>query len=267
MAAISTVDQAVAALPGQRLFINKASQTAEGAGTWHSLWRAAGFPVAGAVPPVIGSGGGVPDRTTDGALPLNNAASPPLNLLRAEVAGTTPGTLILYDRLWACSGFVGNVATSQAITSPSAVNRPNTNGDDVELWGEVYSAMGATGATFTATYTNQANVGSKSATYVMPSNALSVGQMVPFTLAAGDTGVRSVQSLILNVSTGTAGNFGLTLLRRICEIPLTSANIAVVQDLFSLGKPAVDVNACVGLMVMCTTTNTGLILGTVNLGE
>lgn len=267
MGALNTADDLIAALPGQVDMINKASQTAEGAGTWHSLWSAAGFPAAGAVPPAIGAGGGVPTRLTTGAFPINNAASPPLNLLRAEIAGSTLGTLILYDRLWHCSGFVGNVTTLQSITSPSAVNRPNTNGDDVELWGEVYTAMGATGSVFTATYTNQAGTGSRSATTTQPANALSVGQMVPFILAAGDTGVRSVQSLQLSISTGTAGNFGLTLLRRVCQIPITTANVGAVADAFALGKPTIAVDACLAMMVMCTATNTGQLFGQLNLGE
>jgi hypothetical protein len=35
-------------------------------------------------------------------------------------------------------------------------------------------------------------------------------QMIPVPLAVGDTGVRSVVSVQLSASSGTAGNFGLT---------------------------------------------------------
>lgn len=68
--AIDTMDKLVAALPGQHRHLFKASQTAEGAGTWHSLWRAAGNPGAGSMPP---SGNGqVPTRLTAGAITLVN---------------------------------------------------------------------------------------------------------------------------------------------------------------------------------------------------
>jgi hypothetical protein len=42
-------------------------------------------------------------------------------------------------------------------------------------------------------------------------------QIMP--LQAGDRGVKSVESLTLSASTGTAGNFGLTLFRPIMTFP------------------------------------------------
>lgn len=267
MSALTTVDAVVAALPGQKITINKASATSEGAGTWHSLWKLAGNPAAGSNPANIGAGGAIPTRTTTGALPIANAASAPLNLLKAVLQGTVAGSVILYDRLYAVSGFAGNVTTLQSITAPPTINRPDGNGADVELWGEVYTAMGATGTVMTATYTDQAGNTGQAATYTQPANALSVGQMVPFKLAADDTGVRALASLQLSISTGTAGDFGLTLLRRIAEIPLTLANVPTLLDLFGLGKPLIDVDACLALMVQCTSTTTGQILGSLNFGE
>jgi hypothetical protein len=91
--------------------------------------------------------------------------------------------------------------------------------------------------------------------------------MVPFVLAAGDTGVRALASLQLSISTGTAGDFGLTLLRRVAEIPITLANIPIIMDLFSLGKPKIETDACLAMMIQCTTTTTGQILGSFNFGE
>ena len=267
MAALTTVNAVVAALPGQRISVNKPSQTSEGAGTWHSLWKVGGQPAAGASPAAIAAGGAIPTRATVGALPIANAATAPLNLLKAVMSGTVAGSLIVYDRLYAVSGFSGAVATLQSITTPPTINRPNGNGDDVEIWGEVYTAMGATAATFTALYTDQGGTTGQAATYVMPANALTVGQMVPFALAAGDTGVRALASLQLSISTGTAGDFGLTLLRRIAEIPLNIPNVPIIADLFGLGKPQIEVDACLALMVQCTTTTTGQFLGSFNFGE
>jgi hypothetical protein len=89
--------------------------------------------------------------------------------------------------------------------------------------------------------------------------------MVPFLLASGDSGVRSVQSVQLSISTGTAGNFGLTLLRRIAEIPINVTNMAQVHDAFALGMPRIYDSACLAMMVMCSTTNTGVMQGAVSL--
>lgn len=261
-------ESALLAAPKQPFLFQKASLTAEGAGTFHSLWLAAGNPIAGVAPPTAAAGSGrIPTRTTAGAFPINNPAGDnELGAMALEAVGPTTGTLILYDRLWACSGLVGNVTTLQSITTPETVTRPDGLGVDVEIFGEVYTAMGATGSVFTVTYLDDLGV-SRTATYTMPANALSVGQMVPFIAAGAWKGCRRVDSLQLSISTGTAGNFGITLMRRIAEIPLSIANVQAFKDYLALGLPDVPNDACLALAVLCTTTNTGLIQGRLTLAE
>lgn len=262
---VSTMDGLVAALTaGETRSFLKASQTSEGAGTWHSLWKAAGFPGAGGNP---GSANGeIPTDATAGAFPFTNAAGSDNNYLGYIGAATsTAGTLILYDRLWHNSTLSGALTTAQTFTQPALTRY--TNGQGVELWGEVYTAMGATASTFTATYTDQDGNASNSATYVMPANALSANQMFPFDLASGDYGVRSVQQVQLSASTGTAGNFGLTLLKRIVTIPLPQVNVGVVYDAFSSGLREISDDACLAFMVQCSTTNTGTINGELTIAK
>lgn len=253
--AITTQDGLVAALAvAQKYGFRKASATTEGAGTWHSLWALAGQPGAGAAAGSVN--GAITTSATAGAIPYVNPGGGNTGYVgRWSAAAGTIGTLILYDRLWHNSALVGNVTTAQAIVPPSLTRA--TTGEGVELWGEVYTAMGATATTMTATYTNQAGTGSRSATYTMPANALSVGQMFPFALQTGDTGVRSVQSIILSASTGTAGNFGLTLLKRIAEIPIVAANGGGVLDFFGLGGGVLEASSCLAMMVLCSATNSG----------
>lgn len=254
----------IAALAGAQHFeINKASATTEGAGTWQSLWKTAGYPPAGSNPPAYTAGSGyVPTKATVGALPWvgpDVGESTYLGLVTATFA--TAGALILYDRLWACSGFSTTVTTAQNVTTPGTVDRPNTTGEGVEIWGEIYTAPGATGATWTVSYTNSAGTSGRSATYTHPANAETVGQLVRFTLQAGDTGVQSVQSLTCSVSSGTAGDVGITLLRRLAILPGPIINVGVAADFFALGGADVYDDSCIALMVQCTTTNSGQILG------
>lgn len=253
--AITTQDALVAALAGaQKRGYRKASATTEGAGTWHSLWAIAGQPGAGAAAGSVN--GAIPTKGTAGAIPYTNPGGGNTGYVGRWSAGASAlGTLILYDRLWHNSALVGNVTTLQSFTQPALTRE--TNGDGVELWGEIYSAMGATGSVFTATYTNQAGTGSRSATYTQPANALSVGQMFPFALQSGDSGVRSVQSVQLGTSTGTAGNFGLTLVKRIAEIPVTAVNVAGVLDFFGLGGGVLPSDACLAMMLLCGGTSSG----------
>lgn len=243
----------------QPLFtIGKGSQTTEGLGTVHSLWKSAGFPTAGATPPAFNTSGYVPDRTTTGAAPFNNPAAGNSYLARMDAWGPTSGVLVLYDRLWACSGFSTTNTGLQTITNQSDVGR-YTVYEGIELWLEVYAAPGATGATWTITYTNQSSAGSRTATYTHPANAETVGQMMPVSLQAGDTGIRSVQSLQCSVSSGTQGDVGITLLRRIGTIPITVGGLNF--DAFQLALPRILDNACLAFKVYCSTTSTGIIIG------
>lgn len=273
--AIDTMDALVASLPGQWRSIFKASQTAEGAGTWHSLWKAAGQPAAGANPPLLSAGSGyTPTDATTGAFAFNNPTGGQLSYLgRMLAAGATVGTLILYDRLWACSGLGTVVTTAQNITTPGNLptgRDPNT-GADVEPWLEVYTAPGATTANWDLTGTDGAGNTNRNWRYVHPANAETVGQMMPMlpggTTPAAVMGCRQATSFICSASSGTAGNVGITLLRRLVEVPIVLANVAQLQDAFALGKPQIFDDACIAMMVLCTTTNTGVIQGSLNIAQ
>jgi hypothetical protein len=264
---ITTENGLIAALVnGQKYQVKKVSATAEGAGTWHSLWALAGFPPAGATPPAFTAGSGyVPTRTTLGAIPFANPTNDAY-LGKLAITGATQGTLIVYDRLWACSGF--NTTTTpgaQLVTTPGALpaGRDPNAGADVEPWFEVYGAPGATTATWTITGTDSDGNLGRTWTYTHPANAESVGQMMPPVLGgtAGGRGIRVVDSLTCSASSGTAGNLGITLVRRLAEIPITIANVGSVLDAIALGLPDVYDDACLAMMVQCSTTNTGYIAG------
>lgn len=264
--AITTMDQLLAAMPGQHRHFQKASVTSEGAGTFHSLWLASGLPGAGTCPVSCHQAGGssayIAGASTLGALNYVNASAPQGNYLaKTQVSMATVGTLILYDRLWTCASLL-TAASPVTITTSGCVSRGGT--DDIELWLEVYTAPGATAGTWTVAYTDAINGSGRSASYTHPANAETVGQMMPMNLQAGDTSVISCSSFSVSASTAT-GNIGITLLRRLAEIPVVSAGTGIVLDSFGLGLPSIPNDACLGFMVFCSTTNTGQILGSVDI--
>lgn len=251
----------------------KPSMTTEGASTWQSLWKANGNPVAGATPPAYSSGSGyVPTRSTTGALGQANAAGG--NELRAiglSARPTVQGSLILYDRLWTCSGFLTNTTSTQSVSSPGSLTsgRLRAVGDytDVEMWLEVYTAPGATGATWTIV-ANDGGGGSRSYTYTHPANAETAGQMMPVTVPSGAAaGVQQVTSFAASISSGTAGDIGVTLLRPIAEIDLALINTPSFRGALDLALAKVADDACLAFMVQCTTTTSGFISGLLGLSE
>lgn len=262
----SVNDLAAAFDRSQRWEFNKASATSEGAGVFHSLWKVAGFPAAGATPPT--GNGAVPTAATLGAFPVASAGgSRVAKMLFASLQGATLGRLTFYDRLWHNSGFVCNSVAAQTIASPPVLTRPDALGAGVELWGEFYTAPGATAGTWSVSYTNQDGTPGQIATYSKPANAETVGQAVRFTLAAGDTGVRTVESLTLDISSGSAGDFGLVLARPLASIGVTQVNVEAIRDAFQLGMPLLEDDVCIAMRVLCSATNTGAINGALIVGE
>lgn len=256
-----------------KLTIQKVSLTSEGAGTFSSLWKVVGSPNAGSNPPAYTAGSGYsPTNATAGSLGQADATGgDELRLTSLEASGGTAGKLIIYDRLWACSGLVTNITSLQSITTPGTVPTgriPNgTDYSDVELWLEVYTAPGATGATWTVIANDGGNT-SRTMTYTHPANAESAGQMMMITpLAAAAAGFRNPVSFQCSVSSGTAGDIGITMLRRIASIDMTVINTGQFRGALDLGLPRARDGACLAMMVQCTTTNTGLILGDVGISE
>lgn len=259
---------------GQRITFGRDVLTGEGFGTWISLWKAAGYPAAGATPPAYTAGSGyAPDYSTTGALPFVNPSSATTYLLRAAsqqqwnaaapVAPVYSSVLTLYQRIWHCSGMSMNSGSAQTITTPGTAD---ASGVGVEIWGEIYTAGGATAATWTISYTDQDGNTGQTASYAHPNNAETANQMFPFTLAAGDTGARAVASATLS-ATGTAGDFGITLLKRICEIPIRPAGEFTVLGPYETGLITIPDSACLAFMASCNTTAFGPITGSLVLGQ
>jgi hypothetical protein len=267
--AISTRDGLIAALAtAQRISYYKASQTSEGAGTWHSLLKAAGWPApATSSPPAYTIGSGyIPDNTLLGSLVQNDATAGTNYLLGWNHTGATLGRMILYDRVWHCSGLTtnGGNPTTLTVTTPGNINRP-ADWLGLEIWLEVYTAPGATASVWTVTYVDAAD-STRTATYAHPANAESVGQMMPMTMTV-NTGVKSITSFTQTIASAAAGDIGITVLRRIAEFPNTIVNTGDSLDAYFLGLPPILTDACLCLMVMCSATNTGVMTGTILVGQ
>ena len=131
------------------------------------------------------------------------------------------------------------------------------------MWLEFYSATGATPQTATISYTNSGGTAGRSTTVPVPASPVA-GRMIPIPLAAGDVGVQSVQTLTLGGSTGTAGNFGITLCYELFQVPVMIAGGGQVLDYAQLGLPIVQTNgtpsnACLAVRVLCSAATTGIV--------
>jgi hypothetical protein len=269
----STLIAALKGVLGSR-FLAKASATAEGLGTFHSLWKLAGQPGPGINPPLFSAGANyTPTKATAGAFPfVNGAADGERAYLKFAPLPGTAGTFIAYDRLWACSGFGTVVTTAQVVVTPGALpaaRDPNA-GLDVLPFIEVYTAPGATTATWTITGVDANGNAGRTWTYTHPANAESVGQMMlalPGGASPSSTaGIRQVTQFQCSATSGTAGDVGVSLVRMGPTASSPIASQGPVLDALLTGLPTVYNDSCIAFMTLCSTTNTGLLLGELAIG-
>lgn len=206
---------------------------------WESAWISAKqINGQGSVTPTAPAAAAAPTRTTSGAFGQSNPASGDLRMwIRAMVAGQgglQGCSLMVADRLSHQGGLSAIVTGAQSTNLPTAALTRYTTGVGVFAALEIYTAIGATPTTATCTYTNHAGTGGKTSQAIaIGGTGLQNGQrFLPISLAAGDRGVRAVADVNLVASTGTAGNFGVTLYKPLLLLP-----VPVLADLMNSGDP------------------------------
>ena len=145
-----------------------------------------------------------------------------------SMSASVAGTFILADVLWVNSGLVVTTTTAQTITQPTLPARDNlgtTNGYGVGAGLLVTTATtnAAVIDNITLQYTNSDGVAGRTGKMSYPATAV-IGTFVPFQLAQGDIGIRSIQSITLG-TTLTAGAVSLICLNFLAISPVPLANV------------------------------------------
>jgi hypothetical protein len=127
---------------------------------------------------------------------------------------------IMIDLLNINGGLSGTVTTPQTTNLPTAALTRYTSGEGVMAGIVVFSTVGTTSTTITISYTNQAGTSGRTSTATSfgNTNFREVRILIPIPLQAGDTGVRSIESVTLAGTTGTAGDFGVCLYKPLAMI-------------------------------------------------
>lgn len=253
--AISTRDGLIAAMAAssRQRFLKVGTTT--GVGTYQSLWRANGTPAAAGAGPTNGTGAAL-TAATAGALPVP-APSGISYLAAMDAMANAAGTLLLCDRI-AHWGVDTTVTTSQSMGAVTLPTRA-TSYTDIELWFEVETVLGATQTgNITINYTDQAG---NAGTTVLGQfvSAAAAGRALPVSLAAGDTGVKSITSVQLAVA--TTGKFNAVLRRIICPI-----NIINIGASANLGYPETELevvgnDSCLELLWLPQGTTAPTVVG------
>lgn len=190
-----------------------------------------------------------PTKSTTGALWFVNASGGrQRRLCGLTVGGNQAGTLTLYDRLLHISGLSGTVTSAQTVGG--SLSR-NTGGVGNQIWVEIYGQIGATATTIKASYSDESgNAGVDTPLAVFGGTGAREAQtMIQLPLADGDFGVRAVASVTVTATTGTAGDFGVTVLRPICQVFVPQGGFGQAADLLTEfpSLPPLDDDSCLAL--------------------
>lgn len=269
---ITTRDQLIDALgnSSSRLVIDKANIANAAAGLYFSLWRATGQPGQGAIPTTAATC----NNALTGAMNFTQQTSPATSYgaWSNAVCSNSAVTIEIHDRQMQMGGLVGNVTTAQTVslnlngvTADNMVERKgDANFSDVQWWAEWYTDTGATASNATVAVTYNDGTTGNLSTFAA-GGTVRAGRMIPLNVlipaAAAGKFIRSVDSVTLSASTGTAGNIGFTCTRPRMTMPLNVANKMEVFDWAQLGLPEIFNSSCLALIELCSTTSTGTVRG------
>jgi hypothetical protein len=260
--AISNLDGVIAGMRPPEDFI-KVGASMEGAGVFHSYFYTAGRPGAGAVNASGVNGAAL--TTLGGQIPWTNPVSGNSYLARLDCTASQAGSLFLCDRLWHNSGLSATSAVQQNLTSvawPARDRDGSTNGQGVLIGIEFSTATTQAGIVVaTLSYTNQSGTSGQLGTVSVPATS-AAGTFLPFSLAAGDTGVRSVQSLTF-AATLSAGVLHLVAYRILSKVNINIASTSGSVDALTGGFVRMYDNTVPFLLWLANGTGANTINGQV----
>jgi hypothetical protein len=260
--AITTLDHVIAgAKPPIHFYKTHATQ--EAVAILHSLLYSPGMPGPGVAPTSAIDGDALTSYA--GQLPMPaNSGNTHLMKLSASIVSFF-GVLYLCDRLWHNASMDETQTTSQTINSvawPARDANGSTNGEGVMIGLEVSTASTNGGAitNTTMTYTNSAGTDTRTATIpTFPATAVAT-TFVPFALQAGDTGVRSIQSVTFGTTYGTAV-MHLVAYRVLAMVEGQVGNVGHTLDAVQLGFPRMYDNTVPFLLYLPAGTGAAAMQG------
>jgi hypothetical protein len=229
----------------------------------YTLFDIAGSPGAGTLAIGNTANGLVPTDATAGYPVIPTFSGNTGYLSRVEFGSSVPCCFDLYDRLFACGAYAYNSATTSLSAQPSFSGRLPNAGiyTGLQVWLEVVTAMtSATAWTVHITYTDQdGNTGIASPDLAtMAAAALPIGRMYQLSLAAGDSGIQKIESVVVTTGGATAGSFNLSILRPLWFGRVICANGGDVHDLLRTGFPKIFEDSALYVVLYADSTAVGL---------
>ena len=261
--AITTLDGYIGSAKQRVIWMKTGTRTLVAAMPY-TVFDIAGSPGAGTL--AIGN-------TANGIVPVNgNNGYPRIYtfsgnigyLSKVEFGGSVACCFDLHDRLFAAGAYTYAAQTNSLTSQPSYSSRlVGVNYGGLQAWIEVVTSF-STGTAWTCriTYTDQdGNTGAVGVDLpTMAAAALPIGRMYQLPLAAGDSGLQKIESVVVtNGGTAmTAGTFNVMVFRPLWFGRVMVANGGDVHDLLRTGFPQIFDTSALYTILYADATAVGL---------
>lgn len=272
-------DPLTSTVTGLTKTFGKTGTASDAASYWYGYWKDAG--VLGAwAPGTPGLAGRATDGTTStdaGCIFFPDAGAGKVRYLtNVTMAATIASAFSLWDVVWVNSGLAVTTTTGQTINSvafPARDDNGAVDGEGYQIGIYAVAALGnaAVVSNSTITYTNSAGTGSRTATLsaTNPNNFPAtpvIGTVVWFQLQAGDTGVKSIETVTLN-TTLTSGTASVFVARKLVDVPVSVINMNFFKDINAGNGVVLYDNACILPFAQTAATTATVINGSVTTVE
>lgn len=257
---------------GRAVGFYKIGSVAEAVGRYHFIGQTGGNPGAWSpgTPGVAGRATNGTQSADGGALPIGTPAGS--HFLTNIVAATSQTMfLTLIDILWVNSGLSVTTTTAQTVNSVTLPARDldgTTNGHGIEIGLLITTAttQGSPVTTGTISYTNSDGTSGRTGTIeAIPATAVA-GTICRVSLAAGDKGVRSIQSVTLG-TTLTAGAISLIMYRHVASQPNAAINVGSQRNIDPNPGVRLFNGSCLLFAGIVTTTTAALLMGHIDVAD
>ena len=252
--AISTFDQYVASKK-QLINFKKTASLTTVAQMISSVFQQAGIPGAGTLAGSSTTAGVVPTSATAGFPPIKAFQGGAKGYIsRASCYNDRACTLYLVDVLWKGGAYAFNANVTLTDQPSYAARIPDGDYSGTEIWLEQVTAMTGN-QSIRITYLDQdGNAGDTGviATGVAPI----VSRCFTVPLAAGDSGVQRIDSVVSTVS--TAGTFNVLVVRPLLIMRIPGAGTGFDMDMLRTGLPEVFASSALAVYVRPDSTSSGV---------
>ncbi|MDD5762178.1 MAG: hypothetical protein PHP88_06665 [bacterium] len=253
---IQTLDQYIASVKQRIQWIKTTSRTSVAAMP-ESVFDVAGNPGAGTLNVGNTANGLVPTDATAGYPVINAFGGSAVGYLsKVEFGNTVASWFDLFDRLFVAGAYAFNANTTLS-AQPSFSGRVpgGTDYKGLQLWVEAVTPFTGN-LSIAVTYTNQDGTTGKTTGTVATGIAPILGRCIQLPLAAGDSGISKIESVVATVA--TAGTFNLMVLRPLWSGRIMLANGGDVHDLLRTGMVQLFADSALYPLITADSTATGI---------